>query len=261
LVTVHRLSVLQPIRYTLPTEYISNYRRLAYTIGRDSLQTLLVMAGAVSFRHFQGSPPGSIANFEFSPPSGGKSPKLNPWVRPRQFLVTYQRNKARCHKPYGLLQPLPIPEKPWHTVTFDIIVKLSKTSRVNDSVCVFADKLTKMVHFVACKEALSAKEFAELYVDHVFRLHGPSREFITDRDTRFMSAFWKGVTELLGTRTVMPSSFHPQSDDHGVRRKEPLIKLWERTCNIMSLLNLMIVILCCHVQSLPIMQRTTSPSV
>jgi hypothetical protein len=67
---------------------------------------------------------------------------------------------------------LPVPEKPWHTVTFDFIVKLPKTSRGNDSVCVFVDKLTKMVHFVACKEALSAKEFAKLYVDHVFVFMG-----------------------------------------------------------------------------------------
>jgi hypothetical protein len=77
-------------------------------------------------------------------------------------------------------------------MTFDFIVKLPKTSRGNDSVCVFVDKLTKMVHFVACKEHVSAKEFAELYVDHLFRLYGLSREFMTDRDTRFTSAFWKG---------------------------------------------------------------------
>jgi hypothetical protein len=103
--------------------------------------------------------------------------------------VACQRNKARCHKPYGLLQPLPVPEKPWHTVTFDFIVKLPKTRRGNDSICVFVNKLTKLVHFVACKKEVSAKEFAELYVDHVFRLHGLSREFITDRDSRFTSAF------------------------------------------------------------------------
>jgi hypothetical protein len=66
--------------------------------------------------------------------------------------VACQRNKARRHKPYGLLQPLPVPEKPWHMVTFDFIVKLSKTSRGNDRICVFVDKLTKLVHFVACKE-------------------------------------------------------------------------------------------------------------
>jgi hypothetical protein len=137
--------------------------------------------------------------------------------------VTCQKNKARCHKPYGLLQPLPVPEKPpWHTVTFDFIVKLPKTSRGNDSILVFVDKLTKMVHFVACKEKTSARELAELYVDHVFRVHGLSREFITDRDPRFTSAFWQGVTELLGTRTVMSSSFHPQSDSQTERVNQNL---------------------------------------
>ena len=136
--------------------------------------------------------------------------------------VACQRNKARRHKPYGLLQPLPVPEKPWHTVTFDFIVKLPKTSRGNDSICVFVDKLTKLVHFVACKEEVSAKEFAELYVDHVFRLHGLSREFITDRDSRFTSAFWQEVTVLLGTRTVMSSSFHPQTDGQTERVNQTL---------------------------------------
>jgi hypothetical protein len=126
--------------------------------------------------------------------------------------VACQRNKARRHKPYGLLQPLPVPEKPWHTVTFDFIVKLPKTSRGNDSICVFVDKLTKLVHFVACKEEVSPKKFVELYVDHVFRLHGLSREFITDRDPIFTNAFWQEVTVLLGTRTVMSSFFHLQTD-------------------------------------------------
>jgi hypothetical protein len=131
--------------------------------------------------------------------------------------VACQRNKARRHKPYGLLQPLPVPEKPWHTVTFDFIVKLP-----NDSICVFVDKLTKLVHFVACKEEVSAKEFAELYVDHVFCLHGLSREFITDRDSRFTSAFWQEVTVLLGTRAVMSSSFHPQTDGQTERVNQTL---------------------------------------
>jgi hypothetical protein len=136
--------------------------------------------------------------------------------------VACQRNMARRHKPYGLLQPLPVPEKPWHTVTFDFFVKLPKTSRGNDSICVFVDKHTKLVHFVACNEEVSAKEFAELYVDHVFRLHGLSREFITDRDSRFTSAFWQEVTVLLGTRTVMSSSFHPQTDGQTERVNQTL---------------------------------------
>jgi hypothetical protein len=108
------------------------------------------------------------------------------------------------------------------TVTFDFIVKLSKTSQGNDSICVFVDKLTKLVHFVACKEEVSAKEFAELYVDHVFCLHGLSREFIIDHDPRFTSAFWQEVTVLLGTGTVMSSYFHPQTDGQTERVNQTL---------------------------------------
>jgi hypothetical protein len=107
-------------------------------------------------------------------------------------------------------------------VTFDFIVRLPKTSRGNDSILVFVDKLTKMVHFVACKEKTSARELAELYVDNVFRLHGLSREFITDRDPRFTSAFWQEIAELLGTRTVMFSSFHPQLDGQTERINQTL---------------------------------------
>ena len=66
--------------------------------------------------------------------------------------VLCQRGKARRHRPFSALQPLPVPEKAWHTVTFDFVVKLPRTARGNDSICVFVDKLTKMVHFVACRE-------------------------------------------------------------------------------------------------------------
>jgi hypothetical protein len=171
--------------------------------------------------------------------------------------ITCQRNKARRHKPYGLLQPLPVPEKPWHTMTFDFIVKLPKTNRGYDSICVFVDKLTKSVHFVTCKEEVSAKEFAELYVDHVFCLHGLIRDFIADRDPRFTSAFWQEVTLLLGTRTVMSSSFYPQTDGQTERVNQTL----ETYLQYFVSVGLIDWVLCCHVQSLPIMQLLTRLSV
>jgi hypothetical protein len=75
---------------------------------------------------------------------------------------------------------------------------------------------------VACKEKVSAKEFAELYVDHVFCLHGLCCVFMTDRDSRSTSAFWQEVTILLGTRTVMSSSLHPQTDGQTERVNQTL---------------------------------------
>jgi hypothetical protein len=104
----------------------------------------------------------------------------------------------------------------------DLIIKRPITARGHDSICVFVDRLTKMVHFVPCKEKRSAKGFAKLYVDNVFRYHGLSKEFISDRDDRFTSEFWKGVTELLGTRLCVSSSFHPQTDGQTERVNQTL---------------------------------------
>jgi hypothetical protein len=95
--------------------------------------------------------------------------------------VSCARNKARRHAPYSRLQTIPVPEKPWYSVSMDLIIKLPVTARGHDSICVFVDRLTKMVHFVPCKEKLSANKFAELYIDNVFRYHGLSEEFISDR--------------------------------------------------------------------------------
>jgi hypothetical protein len=66
--------------------------------------------------------------------------------------VSCARNKGRRHAPYGRLQTIPIPEKPWHSVSMDLIVKLLVTARGHASIRVFIDMLTKMVHFVPCIE-------------------------------------------------------------------------------------------------------------
>jgi hypothetical protein len=122
--------------------------------------------------------------------------KLFFWTSMREDVARYvtncvscARNKARRHAPYGRLQTIPVPEKPWYSVSMDLIIKLLVTARNHDSICVFSDKLTKIVHFVPCIEKLTAKGFAELYVDNVFCYYGLSKEFISDRDSRFTSEF------------------------------------------------------------------------
>jgi hypothetical protein len=69
-----------------------------------------------------------------------------------------------------------------------------------------------MVFFVPCHETITAKGFAKLYVDHVQGTQDLSKTFISDRDTRFTSAFWQEVTALLDTRLCMSFAFHAPSD-------------------------------------------------
>ena len=63
-----------------------------------------------------------------------------------------QANKASTKKPYGAYQPLPVPPHPWHTITMDFITGLPQTVSGLDTIAVFVDKLTKLVHLYPCTD-------------------------------------------------------------------------------------------------------------
>jgi hypothetical protein len=70
-----------------------------------------------------------------------------------------------------------------------------------------------MVHLVPMDFANStAPQVARLYFDHVWRLHGCSQKIISDRDPRFMSAFYQTVFKLMGTTLAPSTPYHPQTD-------------------------------------------------
>jgi hypothetical protein len=75
-----------------------------------------------------------------------------------------QRAKPPNHKPYGLLQPLDIPEERWKRINIDFLTKLPTTENGTDTIITFVDGLTKRAHWVATvEETLTAKMFADLF--------------------------------------------------------------------------------------------------
>ncbi|KAJ9527734.1 hypothetical protein QJQ45_000427 [Haematococcus lacustris] len=123
-----------------------------------------------------------------------------------------QRDKASTLKPGGLLNPLSIPDYRWESVSMDFITKLPSGSHGYDAICVFVDRLSKMVHFVPCREDLKARRFAQLFIDNVYKLHGMPAELISDRGSLFTSVFWREVMRRCGSKPALSSSYHPQSD-------------------------------------------------
>ena len=49
----------------------------------------------------------------------------------------------------------------------------------------FINRLTKMVHFVPCRKEIIAEQYACLFIDHIFKLHGLPEVIISDRNPRF----------------------------------------------------------------------------
>jgi transposase InsO family protein len=91
-------------------------------------------------------------------------------------------------------------------------VGLPLTARKKDSIWVIVDRLTKTAHFIAVHTTYSVQQYAELYMDHIVRLHGILKTIISDRGTQFVARFWEQFHECLGTKLIRSSSYHPQTD-------------------------------------------------
>lgn len=133
-----------------------------------------------------------------------------------QQCPSCQRNKHE-NLPYpGLLQPLPIPERPWLHINMDFVGGLPVSAQ-HDTILVVVDRLTKMGHFISLAHPYSAKDVAQLFLDFIFNLHGMPATIVSDRDKVFTSLFWKELFQLLGTALHYSTAYHPQTDGQSER--------------------------------------------
>ncbi|KAG5295156.1 hypothetical protein I7I48_11938 [Histoplasma ohiense] len=78
-----------------------------------------------------------------------------------------QHVKIPQHKPYGLLQPHPVPDKKWHTISMDFIEGLpdnKKGSQTYNAIVVFVDLFIKWVIIVPTSSELDAEELVDIIV-------------------------------------------------------------------------------------------------
>jgi hypothetical protein len=109
------------------------------------------------------------------------------WPHQCQYLQRYIDNCDMCkrikpirHAPFGLLKPLQLPTRPWDSISMDFITGLPEAEGSN-TLWVIIDRLTKMAHFVICKDTMGLKDLAEGFIAHIVRTHGLPNNIISDR--------------------------------------------------------------------------------
>ena len=79
----------------------------------------------------------------------------------------------------GELQPLPIPEECWDAVSIDFITELPKFGSYN-AIMVVVDSVSKWAHFVKVVTTITAAGSANLYLRHIWKLHGLPQKVISN---------------------------------------------------------------------------------
>ncbi|GBG81215.1 hypothetical protein CBR_g31887 [Chara braunii] len=127
-------------------------------------------------------------------------------------LLFCHRNKGRHQLSYGELKPLPIPREPGLSIDMDVTGPFPRDRLGHDGILTVVDRLSKYARFLPCKYHATAPEIARLLHTGWFCSHGVPEDIVSDRDTRFMSAFW--TTLMVESGTSMKPSFarHPQTD-------------------------------------------------
>ncbi|GKD29042.1 putative reverse transcriptase domain-containing protein [Tanacetum coccineum] len=145
--------------------------------------------------------------------------KLYWWPNMKSEIATYlskcmtcAKVKAEYQKPFSLLVQLVIPVWKWESIIMDFVTKLPKTTSGQDIIWVIVDRLTKSAHFLPMKETDTMEKLTRQYLKEVVSRHGVPVLIISDRDSKFISYFWKSLNEALGTQLDMSTAYHPQTD-------------------------------------------------
>ena len=150
------------------------------------------------------------------------------WPGMRRYIRAYVSSCEHCarikhttHKPYGLLHPLDIPDKPWRSIAMDFIVKLP-SSYGYDAIWVVCDRMTRAAHFIPIQESMDAPQLSRLYLDRIFRYHGFPQAIVSDRGSIFISSFLTQLMKICGVKMKPSTAFHPQTDGLTERTNQTL---------------------------------------
>ena len=150
------------------------------------------------------------------------------WPKMRSDIVKWSRGCLICasrrvgNPARPPLSPIPV-AGPFDRVGVDV-VQFPKSRSGNKYAVVFVDYLTKWPEVFPTADQ-TALTIAQLFVTKIISRHGVPGELLSDRGAAFLSHLMQNVCELMDTKKVNTTAYHPQTDGLVERFNRTLIEM------------------------------------
>jgi hypothetical protein len=128
-----------------------------------------------------------------------------------QTCDTCQRNKQSTTKPAGPARTMPIPSRPWESIAIDFMGPFN-TSNGFKNIMVIQDRFSSSIIIEPLPDKYAAKDVADVMFKRYYGHYGFPESILSDRDPRFLSAFWKGLHDILNVKLIFATAFHQQTN-------------------------------------------------
>ncbi len=147
-----------------------------------------------------------------------------------QHCATCSITKSPRQCPAGLLQPLPIPQRPWSHIAIDFVTDLPH-SRNHTTILTVIDRFSKACRLIPLTKLPTAFETAEALMEQVFRFYGLPEDIVSDRGPQFTSRVWSAFCQQLNINVSLTSGYHPESNGQVERLNQELIRFLRSYCH------------------------------
>jgi hypothetical protein len=140
------------------------------------------------------------------------------WPKMNESVSRYVRGCSLCatskpsNRKLGLYTPLPVPSRPWESISMDFVGGLPMSRRNHDYLYVVVDRFSKMCILMPCTKQVTAEQMTQMFFQNVWVHFGLPKSIISDRDSRFVGSFWSSLWALMDTKLKKSTAFHPQTD-------------------------------------------------
>ncbi len=148
-----------------------------------------------------------------------------------QQCKTCNIQKSSRLLPAGLLQPLPLPQRPWSHIAIDFITDLPPSDG-HTTILTVIDRFSKACRLIPLSKLPTALQTAEYLCNLVFRFYGLPEDIVSDRGAQFTSRVWSAFFQMLQVNVSLTSGYHPQANGQVERLNQEVSRFLRSYCQL-----------------------------